>query len=116
MNRIKSLILIALLITEFISSGCKPHHEEIPTVVATFHSSWFTDEDDKDIYLGSLSDMLYYEGRVYMADKDFGKILIFDKDLNFLQSIKQPGDGPDEFSTLRSLGVFSDSILFVHDA
>ncbi len=60
--------------------------------------------------------LFYWQGKIFIMDRENNRVGIFSDDLNFIGSIKRPiGNGEGEFNKARSVAVDSQGRVFVAD-
>jgi hypothetical protein len=75
------------------------------------------DSDNENLAFQSPGDMVEDRAQnIYIADENDCRIMKFDKDGNFLKSFGRKGQGPGEFSSIRSLTIDSADQLHALDA
>jgi hypothetical protein len=74
------------------------------------------DTEDENLAFNTPGDIVEDgQGNIYIADAANYRLQKFDKDGKFLASLGRKGQGPGEFSSLRSLNVDSEDRLYVLD-
>ena len=58
----------------------------------------------------------YHNYKVYVSDKDNGRVQVFDSNLNFVRSFGTHGDGPDQLEDPRDIDFDSQANIYVVDA
>ncbi len=107
MNKINFLIIIIFLI-----SACS-EQTDIHYLVETKDVSNFP--ADSIPFFSKPEKLIIKENKIFVLDGSNQRIVIFDKDFNYLNQIGRKGAGPGEFISPSSFEVFKD-ILYVYDA
>ena len=114
------LYLITLV---FISFGCAekpesglmtisiPNKTDDPVLLSDLASAdkKIKLETGEGVFLGYIKEVKLHRDRLFVADAT--KILIFDFEGNFLQSLGRQGEGPGEYGRVTSMGIDSDAGL-----
>ena len=60
--------------------------------------------------IGMVSDMEVYKGRIYIVDKQFSRVAVFDTTGKYIMDIGAPGQGPGEFTYPSDLEIYNDTV------
>ena len=64
--------------------------------------------------IGMVSDMEVYKGRIYIVDKKFSRVAVFDTTGKYIMDIGAPGQAPGEYINLSNIFIRNDT-LFIQD-
>ena len=82
----------------------------------TFDGLYITSVTDKNL-IGSLRGLKINNNKLYVCDEDNNRILIFDRELNYITHIGgSKGSRPGQFSVPHDIALDSSSILYVADS
>ena len=84
-------------------------------VLATYGEKLVPGEDAT--HYGRPQDVAFLpDGRILVADGlDNNRVIIYDKDMNYIGQFGSGGDGPGQFDTIHSLGIGPEGRIFVTD-
>lgn len=66
------------------------------------------------VFFGWIRDMDFYDDTLYLADQAQNRVLVADKDFNFIRYVGKPGPGPFEIKGMQNVEV-SDNAIYLND-
>ena len=127
----KKICYILELFISFILIGCgnqnKIEHGELNSIIIDWdckdldYSNWVEDsvlivplETTDDCLIGKISNLIYLDHKIYIADIMSKAIYIFDEKGHLLTKLRACGAGPEEYIDITAFTIH-DSHLFIYD-
>lgn len=102
-NIIKQKFLIIILVSCSLFFGCNNKRNqnysdiEYKPVASLKEQSVLKFENTDKLFVGSVRDIEVFNENIYISDKTFSKVHVFDSKLKYVSSIGRYGKGPNEF-------------------
>jgi hypothetical protein len=108
--KMKKLGKYVLVFVMFI--GCTSAKENIessiPTIIVA-PTNKITSLNDS-IYLGQVIDIMEYDDTIYLSEYNRNRIIVTDREFNFIKTIGSTGKGPGEFNGARSCQIVDERL------
>ena len=109
MNQLRKILIIVLSIFVLNTYDIKGQSTEIIEKKLTLDIE--VSELSDGSFLSRATTLIFKNNKLYMSESNRAQIIIFDKDLNFKNTVARHGKGPNEFIYLGDFSINGDTII-----